>query len=503
MAKIVFVQDIVYEYFGVMYLSAYIKQHHHQCDVVIEYAEKNWLKKIEELQPDVIAFSVLTGSYKWAIERATFLKAKFKKPIIFGGVHVFLNPAKTIQEPCIDAICTGEGEIALLDLCNAIDKGGIDTTLKGFWFKTPDGEIIKNPPAKLVNDLNSMPFADRSIYWKYNTIFKRDTLPMLGSRGCPYTCTYCFIPTAKKIFEEQGDFIRQRSAENILAEIEQCVQQSPTKQNVHFVEDHFGNNRKIATEVLQGLSKLKNGTLTWMGAIRIERFNKEEYVEALSKTNHGLLGLAVECGDEDYRREVLKRDVKNEELIDAANRARKYGIRFATMNMLGLPGETFEQSLKTLDLNIQLKPMYANCYVYHPYPGTELQNYSVEHQFLDESVIDNIGLSFYDRYWKNNESLNQIINLQRVFGTIVTFPVLKKPLVYLARNNWRFIVDIIFGFYYTWFLIYLYKLTPQQIFNLISLWVGSRFSWGSDPASESIKQGEGQLYPGMAKKVTA
>jgi radical SAM superfamily enzyme YgiQ (UPF0313 family) len=499
MAKVVFVQDIVYEYFGVMYLSAYIKQHDHQCDVVIEYAEKNWLEKIEELQPDIIAFSVLTGSYKWALSRAAILKERFNKPIVFGGVHVYLNPLKTLQEDCIDAVCIGEGELALLELCNTLINGELNFKTKGFWFKNSEGEIIKNPPAKLINDLDSLPLADRTIYWKYPIIFKRDTIPMLGSRGCPYTCTYCFIPSAKKVFDGQGDFIRERSAENILNEIEICLSMSPAKQNVHFVEDHFGNNRKTALAVLQGLSAFKDGTVTWMGAIRIERFNKEEYVEALSKTNHGLLGLAVECGDEKYRKEVLRRDVKNAELIDAANRARKYGIRFATMNMMGLPGETFEQALKTLDLNILLKPMYANCYVYHPYPGTELQTYSVEHQFLDERVIDNIGLSFYDRYWKGNDSLNQIINLQRVFGTVVTFPWLKKPLVYMAKNNWRFVVDIIFGLYYTFFLIYLYRLTPKQIYNLVYLWIGSRFAWGKDPASESIKQGEGQLYPGMSK----
>jgi anaerobic magnesium-protoporphyrin IX monomethyl ester cyclase len=499
MAKVLFVQDIVYEYFGVMYLSAYLKQHGHQCEVVIEYADKSWLQKAEAFQPDLIAFSVLTGSYKWAVEKAGLLKNKFNKPVIFGGVHVFLNPAKTIQESCIDIVCTGEGEIPLKELCDSIDSGAIDNSLPGFWFKTAAGDIKKNPPAKLINDLDTIPFADRSIYWKYPTIADRDTLPMLGSRGCPYTCTYCFIPSAKKLFQGQGDFIRERSAEGILAEIENCLTLSPDKETIHFVEDHFGNNRKQSLTVLQGISKLKGGKMSWMGAIRVERFNKEEYVEELSKTNHGLLGIAVECGDEKYRKEVLKRDVKNDEIVDAANLARKYGIKFTTLNMLGLPGETFEQSLLTLDLNIQINPVYANCYVYQPFPGTELQKYSVEHHLLDESMIDNIGLSFYDRYWKNNASLNQIINLQRVFGLIVKFPSLKKPLVYLARNNWRIAVDLIFGMYYAWFLAFYYNLTPSQIFQLISLWVSNKFSWAGDPSSQSIKQGEGQLYPNMSK----
>lgn len=499
MARVVFVQDIIYEYFGVMYLSAYIKEQGHFCDVVIEYAEKDWLAKVESLQPDIVAFSVLTGSYKWAIDRAKIVKSKLNVPVVFGGVHVFLNPIQTINEEPVDIVCTGEGEIALLNLCNAIDKGGVDTSLNGLWFKEKSGHVIKNPAQRLVNDLDSLPFADRSIYWKYPAIDTRDTLPMLGSRGCPYTCSYCFIPSAKKLFKDSGDFIRERSAENILAEIETCLALSPSKQTVHFVEDHFGNNRKQSLLVLHGLSKLKGGRLTWMGAIRIERFNQEEYVKELSTTNHGMLGIAVECGDEQYRKEVLKRDVKNQEIVDAAMLATKYGIRFTTLNMLGLPGETFDQALMTLELNIKLNPVYASCFVYQPYPGTELQNYSVEHHLIEESVISNIGLSFYDRYWKNNKSLNQIINLQRVFGLTVRFPILKRPLVYLARNNWRVVVDLIFGIYYTWFLVYIYSLTPRQIGHLIMLWGKDKFSWSKNPSTESIKQGEGQLYPNVGE----
>src|SRR5687768_9935980 len=174
MARVVFVQDIVYEYFGVMYMSAYMKQHGHDCDVVIEYADKKWLERIESLNPDIIAFSVLTGSYKWALEKAQVIKKKLGKPVIFGGVHVFLNPEKTIANSVIDAVCTGEGETAILNLCNSINAGSIDYNTEGFWFRMPDGNIKKNAPAKLIDDLDSLPFADRSIYYKYPAISKRN-----------------------------------------------------------------------------------------------------------------------------------------------------------------------------------------------------------------------------------------------------------------------------------------------------------------------------------------
>lgn len=500
MAKIVFVQDIVYEYFGVMYISAYLKQENHDCDVIIEFIEKNWLKALKESKPDVVGFSVLTGSFNWALKKAAIIREHLDVPILFGGVHTYLNPAETIAEPVIDGICTGEGEKPLKELLDSMDAGQIDYSTAGFWFKLPDGTLKKNRPAKLFEDLNELPFADRSIYYKYKALASRDVLPMLGSRGCPYDCSYCVIPSAKKIFKDQGKFIRERTAENILAEVEHILLYSSKKKFVHFVEDHFGNNRQLALKVLRGVSKMNNGKLGWGGAIRVERFNKEEYVAELAKTNHGLLGIAVECGDEDYRREVLNRTVTNEQIIEAAALARKYGIEFDTLNMVGLPGETFDQALKTLDLNILIKPVYANCFVYQPYPGTELQQYSVEHGLMDPSISKNLGLSFYDRYWSNNKELNRIINIQRIFGVATRFPRLKKPLIWLARNNFRIVVDMIFGMYYLWWLVILYKLTPKQMFTIIKVWVNSRFAFSKSPSNESIRYGEGQFSPYSERK---
>jgi anaerobic magnesium-protoporphyrin IX monomethyl ester cyclase len=492
MAKLLFLQDIVYEYFGVMYISACVKQQGHECDVMIESIDTNWLERIEKEKPDVIGFSILTPSLNWAVEKAAQIKAKLNVPIVFGGVHVFLNPDKTIKFDNVDIICTGEGEQSMIDLLNSIDKGAIDQNIKGLWFKTADG-IKKNGPMHLDEDLDAMPFADRNIYWKYPLIEGRTTFPIMGSRGCPYTCTYCFIPSAKKVFEGQGKFIRERSAENILAEISQCIKMSNRKRQVHFVEDHFGNSRERTIAILSGLSKMKNGTLRWAGAIRVERFNKEYYVKDLAKTNHGLLGIAVECGDDDYRKNVLKRDVKNDEIIDSADLAHKYGIKFTTLNMIGLPGETYEMALRTLELNIRIKPVYANCYIYQPYPGTELQKYSAEHHYFDESVTEKLGFSWYDRYMKGDE-LNKMINLQRVFGLIVKFPFLKKPMLKLVDWDMKYLLDLLFGVYYLWWLWKFYRLTSAQIYESIVLWVRNKLAWDKNPASVSIGSGEAALY---------
>jgi anaerobic magnesium-protoporphyrin IX monomethyl ester cyclase len=499
MAKLIFIQDIAYEYMGVMHISSYLKQHGHDCDVIIESLEKQVIRKLEAARPDIIGFSTLSGSFKWALNLSADIKKAFPDiPIIFGGVHVYSNPASVIKFDSIDIICTGEGEIAMKELCDSIDRGRIDTAIEGLWFKHGGG-IIKNPMSKLIDDLDSLPFPDRAIYWKYPSIESRNMLPILGSRGCPYTCAYCFIPKAKEIFDGLGKFVRQRSSENIIRELEQCVKQSPKKSVVHFVEDHFGNNRTRTLEVLQKLSSLEP-KVKWAGAIRIERFVEEKYVAELSKTNHSILGLAVECGNEAYRNTVLSREVKNSDIIKSADLANKYGIRYVTMNMIGLPGETFEMAMETLDLNIRLKPEYANCYVYQPYAETKLKDYGVEHNYFTESVADELGFSFYDRYNKDDKELQKIINIQRIFGLVVAFPVLKDPLVWLTKKSWsKKILDGIFGLYYLYYLIKYFNISASQLIKYMQLWFQSQYIKKVDPVSDTIAQGKAQFYTHKAK----
>ncbi|MDB5227047.1 MAG: hypothetical protein JWN78_1240 [Bacteroidota bacterium] len=494
MAKLLFIQDIAYEYMGVMHISSYLKKHNHDCEVFIESLEKDLFSKIASYEPDLIGFSTLSGSFKWALNLSIKIKERFKDiPIAFGGVHVYSNPSAVIKCDSIDIICTGEGEIALKELCDSLDLGYINKQIEGLWFKN-DTEIVKNPMSKLIDDLDSLPFPDRQIYWKYSSIESRNTLPILGSRGCPYTCAYCFIPKAKEIFDGLGKFVRQRSPENIMEELEHCVSMSPKKTVVHFVEDHFGNNRTRTLQVLKKLSSIEP-RMNWSGAIRIERFIEEKYVAELSKTNHSTLGLAVECGNEEYRNTVLHREVKNEEIIKAADLATKYGIRYITMNMIGLPGETFDMAMETLEMNIRLKPEYANCYVYQPYAETKLKDYGVEHKYYTESVADELGFSFYDRYNNDDVELQKVINLQRVFGLVVAFPRLKKPMVWLTKRRWtNKLLDGVFGIYYLYYLIKFYNITTKQLVQYMQLWIQSQYIKKKNPVSETIAQGKAQFY---------
>ncbi|HXH17835.1 MAG TPA: hypothetical protein VNJ07_02040, partial [Chitinophagales bacterium] len=116
----------------------------------------------------------------------------------------------------------------------------------------------------------------------------------------------------------------------------------------------------------------------------------------------------------------------------------------------------------------------------------------------DDKISDQLGLSVYSRYWKNKPEFNRLINLQRVFGTIVAFPFLKRPLLFIARNNLNLLADAIFGIYFLIWLTFYFNITPRQLISYFTVWFRSAFSDDKSPSAVSIREGDGQLYPDPA-----
>jgi len=84
---------------------------------------KNNIKKIQMINPDLICFSIYTKDYLWALEIASLIKKVKDFPIIFGGIHCILSPEEAIKNNCVDIVCIGEGELALLELVDSMKTG--------------------------------------------------------------------------------------------------------------------------------------------------------------------------------------------------------------------------------------------------------------------------------------------------------------------------------------------------------------------------------------------
>ncbi|MBN1134952.1 MAG: cobalamin-dependent protein, partial [Anaerolineae bacterium] len=254
MAKIAFLQQLAEEWLGVMYISSMLKSHGHQCDVFVEPLEKgDIVTRALSDTPDVIAFSCLASDYYWALQKAQAVKARSDVLVVFGGTHVTLNPDQVLSNPNVDIVCQGEGEYPMLELAEAIDRHADLTRLSNLWVKH-NGSIVRNEMRNLIEDLDSLPHPDRDLYDKYPFFRRRGKRPLHLGRGCPYECAYCHNARKKALFRDKGKYVRWRSAEGVLAEIDE-IKAHGFVTVLHFIDDSFGINREWLKDFLARLAR--------------------------------------------------------------------------------------------------------------------------------------------------------------------------------------------------------------------------------------------------------
>ena len=121
MAKLLFLQNLEYELLGPMYISSMVKSHGHECRLVLGKHLSDFSGVIEEYCPDMVGFSVMSGSQMWAVDIAGEIKENYGILNAFGGPHPTFFP-EFIEEPNVDVLVRGEGEDAMLDVLNCIEE---------------------------------------------------------------------------------------------------------------------------------------------------------------------------------------------------------------------------------------------------------------------------------------------------------------------------------------------------------------------------------------------
>lgn len=420
MAKIAFVQNLAFEYLGVMYISSILKIHGHQVETFIidKRDDRKVFRKISQFSPDLVGFSCLTGSHKWAIEFARRLKKNLSIKTILGGPHPTFFP-EIISESGVDIICIGEGENALLEIANKIDKKEDYTDVSNCWFNV-NGKVIKNQVAPLIERLDTVPFPDREIYYQKYPYLNKSKKVFLTTRGCPFKCSFCFNHALQKIYSGKGKYVRRQSVDNVLEEIKYIKERYGLKV-VYFQDDTFILDKQWVKEFLDRYKKEIN--LPFFCLIRADVVN-EDIIKDMASAGCSRVFWGIESGDEKMRIGLLKKGITDEQIYRTARLLKKYKIKFRTYNMLGFPGETLQQAFDTVKINSKIKTDYPWCSLFQPYPRTELGDYSWTMGYI-EGTTDNFEHSFFKDSIIKSDIRKEIINLQKLFFYGVKFPLIR------------------------------------------------------------------------------
>lgn len=401
---------------GIMSLSAMVKDDHEVK--IVDPKDQDITRVMESFKPQILAYSLRTGYHQYYLDLNRKLKAKYEFLSVFGGPHVTFYP-KIIEESGVDVIGFGEVDESFKELVDRYDRGEDISTVQNFWVKTLNG-ISKNPKRTLVSDLDELPFPDRNLFDEHKEVDSSKVHPFIASRGCPFKCTYCF--NAGMADEYKGEkYVRRRSVSHVMEEVRQVKEKYDLKVAI-FEDDTFNLSKKWVREFCVEFAKL-DIKLIPIG-LRAELIN-EEQIKYLKMANCTGLVFGLESGDMQIRRNVLKRNITDEQMIEASRLLHKYEIRFMTENLVGIPGTSLEDDIKTLELNLNCNPFIANAHILQPYPGTELYEYSVKNGFFNKDGFDELG-GFYDTSTLRIDNRKERVRLAKLFGIIVAFPFLHR-----------------------------------------------------------------------------
>ena len=389
--KVLFVQDnAINESLALTELAGLLRKQGHDYDVLIEREENSLLKSADSYDPSIVIIPTSITKPEWGISTARKIKSALPKAVcILTGTHPTFFP-DVIDNEGVDAILRGEVDHAIPEFLQRLGSDGDITTVRSMWVKYK-GDVYKNPMGPLT-DLDAMPLPDREVYYKYKVIKNLPLKRFISGRGCPNVCSYCFNPSLKKITEGRGSFVRKKSVGRMLEEIEYIMNRYPLK-HVHFSDDLFTFDDEWTTEFCGRYAERIAVPFTFNSMV-----NKLDESTIKSLAHAGCTGIAVgiESGNNDVRVNVLNKRISNQEIIDKCMLIKKHGIRLATFNMIGNPGETLENVFETIELNRKIRPDNPVITMSVPIEGTKLYEFAIDHGYLEHDYTMDLE-SFFDR----------------------------------------------------------------------------------------------------------
>ena len=184
-----------------MYIQAAIeKRSHYRAEIIdpvvddIDYPE--FEEQLKKYPMDLVGVSTYTHSLP-DVQKTIDIVRKYNPnaTIVLGGPHCAMFPEYAIQIKMQMPSSLEMEKTHFLEIVQAYDQGKDFSGIEGVWWKTSDGQVVKNPRENQPKNLTAYPWPDRR-----RTRFKDYYLPgtkqpmvttAITSRGCPHSCPFC------------------------------------------------------------------------------------------------------------------------------------------------------------------------------------------------------------------------------------------------------------------------------------------------------------------------
>lgn len=436
-----------YPYPGLMILASVLDKSGYDVKLIDSnlYTSSEFRNKLfSEINYDTvfIGFGLMTMNVAWAYPRICEIKERFPEmKIVVGGIHATLFPDQMIEDEHIDIVVINEACSTITILADTLKEGGDLSKIHGIYYKN-DGEIIKNPPNKILDSFAEIPFINFSlieheIYAKNNCIvfryFPREkeeyiSYPIQTSFGCPYKCTFCVNAMLSRRY-------RYRSAEEIVERIEFLIHEY----NANFIimyDEEFCIDKKRLLRFIE-LVEEKKLKFQWRASLRVTNF-KPDYIDTkLARRLEGIGFVSAVMGGESGNQRVLdniKKKITVEHIVNAMKALSVTNITPKISFMVGMPGETDEEIEDTYRLCIKLKKLFLDknkqadigIFPFRLYPGSPLFDKAVEEKCLEKE-----NRSLKEMASVSTEDMKEGMGYETIYKMYVSDPEKFENMVFL------------------------------------------------------------------------
>ena len=381
---------------GLLYLGSVLEKDGNTVELIDFLAESYPLKSINKVisTADAVGISVFSSSYEETMHGGRFTYAYKESakvanyikeidpavPIIIGGPHCSIQPEKSLNEiSSADISVEGDGENVINEIAKSIKGSKNLSDIHGIYYRK-NNAIKKGKPAKIIQNLDSIPFPARHLVEKYDygksskSIFKPKFTSIITGRGCPFNCRFCTRNTLG------FNIFRKRSVDNVVSEFEEINEYYGS---VMIVDDTFLAEEERAVEILDRLIKIGTDIEIYVQGARVDTANYKLYSK-MKKAGVKHLYYGLESANQDvlnfYNKKATTSQVRKAITLSSE-------MDFFTVGtfILGSPIETKEHILKTINFACSL-PLDAALFTILTYKyGSEIWEEAVKNGKIDET----------------------------------------------------------------------------------------------------------------------
>jgi len=401
---------------GVRYLSSALKKAGFKTEIIFFKDWKNnnlkphslkeedlLLGRLRDTRPSLVGLSLISSFF----ELAGDLTPKFKAlglQVVWGGIHPTAFPEDCLKTA--DFVCLGEGEATLVELAQTLSQGRDPGSIRGLALNQ-DAKPKINPMRELIAELDSLELPDLNADNKF--LIEDDKItpgePILSgaeyriylSRGCPFSCSYCYNSILKQKYRGLGRYYRYRSVEHGLKELDLAKKLMPGLRRIKIDDD---------TAFCYGKAWLEEFVLKYPQRIGLPlecllppALLSEKLLEQLKGAGLVKVQIGIESGSQRSSREDYGRAAGNHKILQFSAWNQRLKLETVYDFIIDNPLSSWEDKKADIEFLLKLdRPFKVYLYSLVHFPGTVLSQRLLEDGKIKPSDLENASHKAWSQF---------------------------------------------------------------------------------------------------------